>query len=134
MRGGGRGRGGGGRGGRDGDSSPGDFASRVVEKGGSAVFTWPGGRPGQQSSTKTFDVAAIKKSLLASGNAGASKLCVGFQFMYALSSRFDDDDKRLAHAHRFCAHASSRHHDSVTADAHVQLPGLDRALLLQHES
>ena len=133
----GGGKGGGGRGGGKaggGDGSPGDLAHRVVEKGGSAVFSWPGGRPGQQASTKTFDVAAIKKSLLASGNAGASKLCVGFQFMYALSSRFDDDDKRLAHAHRFCAHASSRHHDSVTADAHVQLPGLDRALLLQHES
>ena len=98
------------------------------------MFTWPSGRQGQPASKKTFDVAAIKKSLLAAGNAGANKLCVGFQFMYALSSSFDDDDKRLAHAHRFCAHSSSRHHDSVTADAHVQLPGLDRALLLRHES
>ena len=136
-----RGNGGGGGGGKGGGkggggNSPGDLASRVVEKGSSVVFAWPAGRHGQRPSTKTFDVAAIKKSLLAAGNAdvSASKLCVGFQFMYALSSNFDDDDKRLAYAHRFCAHAGSKHHDSVTAGAHVQLPGLDRALLLRHES
>ena len=141
LRGNGGGRGGGKNGGGrgdgkagGGDGSPGDLSHRVVEQGGSAVFSWPSGRHGQQPSKKTFDVTAIKKSLLAAGNASASKLCVGFQFMYALSSNFEDDDKRLAYAHRFCAHAGSKHHDSVTADAHVQLPGLDRALLLQHQS
>ena len=97
---------------------------------------WPAGRHGQKASTKKFHLAAVKKSLYAAGNAdaSASRLCIGFQFMYALSSNFDDDDKRSAYAHRFCAHASSKHHDSVTAGAHVQLAGLDRALLLRHES
>ena len=99
------------------------------------MFSWPARRHGERPSTKTFDVAAIKKSLIAAGNADVSaKLCVGFQFMYALSSNFEDDDKRLAYAHRFCAHAGSKHHDSVTAGAHEQLAGLDRALLLRHES
>ena len=54
--------------------------------------------------------------------------------MYAMCANFDDDDKRSAYVHRFCCHAGSKHHDSVTASAHVQLNGLDRALLLRHES
>ena len=138
--GGSRGGGGGGgrrRGGRgNGGNAPGDLAFRVKERGNSVEFTWPAGRHGQKASTKTFDLAAVKKSLTAAGNAdvSATKLCVGFQFMCALSSNFDDDDKRSAYAHRFCSHASSKHHDSVTAGAHVQLAGLDRALLLRHES
>ena len=63
-----------------------------------------------------------------------SKLCVPFQFMYALSTTFTDDDKRLAHAHRFCNNPRHQHHNSVTASAHEQLPGLDRAMLIRHES
>ena len=54
--------------------------------------------------------------------------------MYAMSSNFGDDDKRLAYAHRFCSNTRHGHHNSVTASAHEQLPGLDRAILLRHES
>ena len=67
-------------------------------------------------------------------DVGPSKLCVPFQFMYALSTNNTDDDKRLAYAHRFCSNARHKHHNSVTASAHEQLPGLDRALLMQHVS
>ena len=49
-----------------------------------------------------------------------------------MSTSFTDDDKRLAYAHRFCDRAHSTNHDSVTASAHVQLPGLDRAVLQRH--
>ena len=135
--GGGDGGGGGGRGGRgNGGNAPGDLAFRVKERGNSVEFTWPAGCHGQKASTKTFDLAAVKKSLAAASNAdvSATKLCVGFQFMCALSSNFNDDDKWSAYAHRFCSHASSKHYASVTAGAHVQLAGLDRVLLLRHES
>ena len=53
--------------------------------------------------------------------------------MYAMSTTFTDDDKRLAYAHRFCDNPRHKHHNSVTASAHEQLPGLDRAMLLRHE-
>ena len=73
---------------------------------------------GQQrpASSKTFDIGGIKKKLTAAGvkDVGQNKLCVPFQFMYALSSNFADGDKRLAHAHRFCSNTSSKHHDSAT--------------------
>ena len=54
--------------------------------------------------------------------------------MYAISSNFGDDDKRLAYAHCFCHDSNHKHHNSVTASAHEQLPGLDRAVLLRHQS
>ena len=99
------------------------------------MFSWPKGhgQKGRPASTKTFDAGAIKKELAAAG-VSATKICVPFQFMYALSSTFPDDDKRLAYAHRFCHNQSHAHHKSVTAIAHEQAAGLDRALLLRHES
>ena len=57
-----------------------------------------------------------------------------FQFWYALSSNNWDDDKRSAYAHRFCHNPLHAHHSSVTSIAHVQAAGLDRDLLLRHES
>ena len=54
--------------------------------------------------------------------------------MYALSSTFADDDKRLAYAYRFCPCATDGNNNSVTAAAHEQITGVDRALLLRHES
>ena len=83
-----------------------------------------------------FGMVGVKKELTAAGNSdvSATKLCVPVQFIYALSPNFGDDDKRLAYAHRFCSNTGAKHHDSVTAGAHVQLSGLDRALLLRHES
>ena len=79
--------------------------------------------------------SGVKKELTAAGvkDVSASKLCVPFQFMYALSTTFTDDDKRLAHARRFCGNSRHQHHNSVTASAHEQMPGLDRAMLLRHE-
>ena len=53
--------------------------------------------------------------------------------MYALSTTFGDDDKRLAHAHRFCCNPRHANHNSVTSSAHEQLPGLDRTMLMRHE-
>ena len=132
--GGGRSSGGGGNGG----GSPGDLAGRAVISGDSVVFSWPKGQGqgGRPASTKTFDVAGIKKELIAAGvkDVSASKLCVPFQFMYAMSTNNTDDDKRLAHAHRFCNNTSHKHHNSVTASAHEMLPGLDRAVLMRHSS
>ena len=52
--------------------------------------------------------------------------------MYAMSTTITDDDKRLAYAHRFCHDPQHKHHSSVTAGAHEQLPGLDRAMLERH--
>ena len=100
------------------------------------MFSWPKGPSGRLASTKTFDVGGTKKELTAAGvkDASPTKLCVPFQFMYALSSNFADDDKRLDYAHRFCSNTGSKHHDSATAGTHEQLPGLDRPLLLRHES
>ena len=56
------------------------------------------------------------------------------QFMCALSSNFDDEDKRLAYAYRFCPCPKSGPHHSVASATHVQAAGLDRALLHRHES
>ena len=77
----------------------------------------------------------MRKDVVAAGakDLSSSKLCVAVQFMYALSSNFDDEDKRLAYAYRFCPCPKSGPHNSVTPDAHVQAAGLDRALLLRHE-
>ena len=54
--------------------------------------------------------------------------------MYALSTGNTDDDRRLAYAHRFCHNPQHKHHNSVTASAHEQLPGLDRDMLMRHVS
>ena len=97
------------------------------------MFSWPA-VAGKPASIKTFDVGAILKVLTAAGVKDAKKLCVPFQLMYALLSNNWDDDKRLAYAHRFCSCAFSNHHEPVTASAHEQAAGLDRALLLRHES
>ena len=100
--------GGGGGGGGNGGNAPGDLAARVKDHGASAIFSWPASN-GRPASSKTFDVAAVKKELTAAGvkDVSARKLCVPFQFMYALSSTFADDDKRLAYAYRFCTPARS---------------------------
>ena len=89
------------------------------------------GQGGRPASTKTFDVAGIKKELTAAGvkDVSASKLCVPFQFMYAMSTNFGDDDYRLAHAYRFCPCPNDHGHDSVAAAAHAQAEGLDRDLI-----
>ena len=135
--GGGGGGGGGGNsgGGGGGPNAPGDLSGRVNISGDSVTFSWPK-QAGRPASTKTFAVDGVKKELTAAGvkDVSASKFCVPFQFMYAMSSNFADDDKRLAYAHRFCNKARHAHHNSVTASAHDQLPGLDRAMLLRHES
>ena len=52
-----------------------------------------------------------------------------FQFMYALSSNFGDDNNWLAHAYRFCPCPLHDGHDSVAAAAHEQAEGLDRRLI-----
>ena len=117
---------------------PGDSVSRVTIKGDLISFHWPKitGVNGRDESDRTFDVSGVKKELLAAGvkDVGGNKLCVPFQFMYALSSSFTDDDRRLAHAHRFCSNTRHSNHNSVTASAHEQLPGLDRAMLVRNES
>ena len=117
---------------------PGDLAGRVKTTGDSVEFTWPkgSGRNARPASTKTFDAGGVKRELIAAGVTDVSKrkLCVLFQFMYALSATWADDDKRLAYAHRFCACPKDRYHNSATASAHEQISGLDRALLLRHES
>ena len=127
--------GGGGGGGGGGSHTPGDLAGRVKFNGGSFVFSWPKqpGPNGRPASTKTFDAGAVKKEL-AADSVNVTKICVPFQFMYALSSNNRDDDKRLAYAHRFCHNPRHAHHNSVTAIAHEQASGLDRDLLLRHES
>jgi hypothetical protein len=131
----GTGFGAGGKGGGGGSNAPGDLAERVELDGDSVTFHWPKGQGpnGRPKEAKTFDVAGIKKELTAAGvkDVSTSKLCVPFQFMYALSTSITDDDKRLAHAHRFCHHPQHKHHNSVTASAHDQLPGLDRTLLMR---
>ena len=104
--------------------------------GDSVVFSWPKGQGqnGRPASSKTFAVAGIKKELTAAGiDVGPSKLCVPFQFMYAMSSNFGDDDKRLVRP-PLLPRLEPQHHNSVTASAHEQLSGLDRAMLLRHES
>ena len=102
--------------------SPGDLSARVEVSGDTALFHWPkiSGQKGREATTRKFDVGGLKKELSAAGvkDVSASKLCVPFQFMYALSTTFTDDDKRLAHAHRFCSSSRHRHHNSVTASAH----------------
>ena len=117
--------------------SPGDLSARVEVSGDTALFHWPEirGQKGREATTRKFDVGGLKKELSAAGvkDVSASKLCVPFQFMYALSTTFTDDDKRLAHAHRFCSSSRHQHHNSVTASAHIQMPGLDRAMLMRHE-
>ena len=98
-------------------------------------MTWPKSRGGQPPSSKKFDLTAVKKELRAAGVKGVSsnKLCVGFQFMCALSSNFADDDRRLAYAYRFCSCPNNAAHNPVTSDAHVQAAGLDRPLLVRNE-
>jgi hypothetical protein len=117
--------------------SPGDLAHRVDDSTNLAAFTWPKivGPKGRDASTRKFDVSGVKKELLAAGvkDVSANKLCVPFQFMYALSTSFTDDDRRLAHAHRFCNNSRHSGHNSVTASAHEQLPGLDRDMLVRHD-
>ena len=116
---------------------PGDLAHRVDDSTNLAAFTWPKivGPKGRDASTRKFDVGGVKKELLAAGvkDVSAAKLCIPFQFMYALSTSFTDDDRRLAHAHRFCSNSRHSGHNSVTASAHEQLPGLDRDMLVRHD-
>ena len=99
------------------------------------MFSWPKSRTDQPPSSKKFDLTGVKKDLSAAGakDLSPNKLCVGFQIMYALSSNFADDDKRLAYAYRFCPCPKSGAHNSVTSGAHVQAAGLDRTLLLKNE-
>ena len=124
-------------GGGGGAGVPGDLTHRVDVSGDLASFHWPkiAGAKGRPESTRKFDVAGIKKELLAAGvkDVSSTKLCVPFQFMYALSTSFTDDDRRLAHAHRFCNNTRHSDHNSVTASAHEQLPGLDRDMLIRNE-
>ena len=134
--GGGRGSGSGGGGGGGAPGTPGDLAWRVkVNPPGSVAFHFPKltGANLRAETDKTFDVGAIKNELTAAG-ANVRKMCVPFQFMYAMSTSFTDDDRRLVHAHRFCGQHTHADHNSVTAVAHEPVSGLDRALLLRHES
>ena len=116
---------------------PGDLAHRVDAATNLASFHWPKivGPKGRPEATRKFDVSGVKKELLAAGvkDVGMTKLCVPFQFMYALSTSFTDDDRRLAHAHRFCSNTRHSDHNSVTASAHEQLSGLDRGMLIRNE-
>ena len=114
---------------------PGDLAGRVKLTSSSVVFSFPktSGQNARPAVDKTFDTGAAMKELAAAG-VNVSKMCVSFQFMYALSTSFTDDDRRLASAHRFCNRHTHADHNSVTAVAHEQAAGLDRALLLRHES
>ena len=52
-----------------------------------------------------------------------------FQFMYAMSTNFGDDDNQLAHAYHFYPCPQNDGHDFAAAAAHEQTEGLDRDLI-----
>ena len=102
--------------------------------GNVATFTWPSSRDNKpESARSSFDAGAVKADLAELGAENADDICAPFQFMYALSSNFGDDDGRLAHAYRFCPCPLHDCHDSVAAAAHEQAEGLDRRLVNSRE-
>ena len=101
---------------------------RVQSAGDVVTFTWPS-RDAKPESVRSFDAAGIKADLADFGVENADEICVPFQFMYAMSTNFGDDDYRLAHAYRFCPCPHDHGHDSVAAAAHEQAEGLDRDLI-----
>ena len=109
-------------------TTPGDFMDRVQSAGDVVTFTWPS-RDAKPESVRSFDAAGIKADLANFGVENVDEICVPFQFMYAMSTNFGDDDYRLAHAYRFCPCPHDHGHDSVAAAAHEQAEGLDRDLI-----
>ena len=109
-------------------ATPGDFSDRVQSTGDVVTFTWPS-RDAKPESVRSFDAAGVKADLADFGVENADEICVPFQFMYAMSTNFGDDDYRLAHAYRFCPCPHDHGHDSVAAAAHEQAEGLDRDLI-----
>ena len=109
-------------------ATPGDFMDRVQSAGDVVTFTWPS-RDAKPESVRSFDAAGVKADLADFGVENADEICVPFQFMYAMSTNFGDDDYRLAHAYRFCPCPHDDGHDSVAAAAHEQAEGLDRDLI-----
>ena len=101
---------------------------RVQSDGDVVTFTWPS-RDAKPESVRSFDAAGVKADLADFGVENADEICVPFQFMYAMSTNFGDDDYRLAHAYRFCPCPHDDGHDSVAAAAHEQAEGLDRDLI-----
>ena len=102
-----------------------------------ATFTWPSSRDDDkpENARSSFDAGAVKADLTELGVENVDDICASFQFMYALSSNFGDDDDRLARAYRFCPcplHDGDGH-DSVAAAAHEQAEGLDRRLVNSRE-
>ena len=101
---------------------------RVQSEGDTVTFTWPS-RGVTPERVRSFDAGAVKATLADLGVENADEICVPFQFMYAMSTSFGDDDYRLAHAYRFCPCPHDHGHDSVAAAAHEQAEGLDRDLI-----
>ena len=97
-------------------------------KGDVVTFTWPS-RDAKPESMRSFGAGGVKADLADFGVENADEICVPFQFMYAMSTNFGDDDYRLAHAYRFCPCPHDDGHDSVAAAAHEQAEGLDRDLI-----
>ena len=102
--------------------------NRVQFEGDVVTFTWPS-RGVTPESVRSFDAAGVEADLADFGVENADEICVPFQFMYAMSTNFGDDDHRLAHAYRFCPCPHDHGHDSVAAAAHAQAEGLDRDLI-----
>ena len=112
--------------------TPGDFEDRVQFVGDIVTFTWPS-RDSKPENIRSFDAGALKADLADSGVENAGDICVPFQFMYAMSSNFGDDDSRLARAYHFCPCPQHDSHDSVAAAAHEQAEGLGRHLINSYE-
>ena len=109
-------------------ATPGDLMDRVQSEGDTVTFTWPS-RGVTPERVRSFAAGAVKATLADLGVENADEICVPFQFMYAMSTSFGDDDYRLAHAYRFCPCPHDHGHDSVAAAAHEQAEGLDRDLI-----
>ena len=109
-------------------ATPGDLMDRVQSQGDTVTFTWPS-RGVTPERVRSFAAGAVKATLADLGVENADEICVPFQFMYAMSTSFGDDDYRLAHAYRFCPCPHDHGHDSVAAAAHEQAEGLDRDLI-----
>jgi len=109
-------------------ATPGDLMDRVQSEGDTVTFTWPS-RGVTPECVRSFDAGVVMATLADFGVENVDEICVPFQFMYAMSTNFGNDDYRLAHAYRFCPCPHDHGHDSVAAAAHAQAEGLDRDLI-----
>ena len=75
-------------------TTPGDFTDRVQSVGDIVTFTWPS-RDDKPECVRSFDAGGVKADLAEFGVENTDEICVLFQFMYAMSTNFGDDDNRL---------------------------------------